>query len=398
MTKLLAKFKMEPISAYLIFLAVFFLTRQFPFKGFSDLILVFTMLAFLAAIKGLYLKFHNSSKSIKVIGIVYFIAFTVMLLYSIFLKNNNMVYAVRTYMTCILLIVAYFFPKDSKIVKGFLYALLIHALILIGIEIVMLICSSTLFNNMVRGYIKYNGFGDIYTRNSIYFRIIAKGNELLPVAFMISYYYNIGMEKYFKYIFLIAVIISGNLAFFIAIAVFLFINIVASKKYIKLLAGLSLLGAIVAIIFNNIIIKYVKNVIEIKNKSSLPIRYEQIRAFISEIKTTFDMIFGTGMGNTIDFVGHFRDYRGKIYFELQTIYFFVQLGVILFAFFLFINILLTYKYMKNKKNILIYLCYILYASTNPYMLNLSHILIIITLVSYDKYINEPEQAFNNITS
>jgi hypothetical protein len=208
---------------------------------------------------------------------------------------------------------------------------------------------------------------------------------------MISTSFNKGKERLFKYILLIGVAISGNLASLISVAVFCAIRIVISKKYNKIIIRFSLVSVIVVLILHKPIFQYVKYVLELKNASSLPVRYEQFDALIRDMRNGYDMFLGTGMGNIISVKTILRDYTNSIYFELQAVYFFNQLGIIFFTLLILINILLTYKYLRNKIIILIYFCYILYAVTNPYMFNLTHILIIIALVSHKNYIVENEK-------
>ena len=114
----------------------------------------------------------------------------------------------------------------------FVFVMLLHALFMIGLELFLIVKNSPEFDSIFRNYILINGFGDIYTRNGIYYRIIIKGNELLPVAYLVMYKYKSKKANIIKGIFILSILISGNLAYFIAIGLFLILNdLFIDKKY-----------------------------------------------------------------------------------------------------------------------------------------------------------------------
>lgn len=367
-------------------LAVFSLTRQFPVKAFSSLILVFLVLAIGMALPKIWENFNQSKQEIKIITTIYFILFTTIFLYSVMVRDNDLGNAVRTYAVCIFLAVTYFFIKDKRIVKVFVFVVLLHSLVLIGLQVYMMIKGSPGFDWTVRRYFLNNGFGDIYSRNRLIYRIIIKGNELLPVAFMIcDMMYKKGLKRLLKYIMLIATVIAGNLAYFIAIALYMFLKMITNKNGRKLLLGLIYAGMALFLILNKPILNYVTKTIELKNESSMPIRYEQIDAIIEDFDSIKDLFFGRGMGNTITADKPHRDYVEERYFELQIVYFFNQLGIIAFSYLIFYNLYLPIKIL-NKDALIIYGCYLLYAVTNPYILNLTHVIVIMAMISFKEAI------------
>ena len=96
-----------------------------------------------------------------------------------------------------------------------------------------------------------------------------------------------------------------------------------------------------------------------------------------------DYILGKGLGSTVTAVTKYRDYTGNRYFEMQWMYLFYQMGAVAFGILIILSIILSIKYMRDKLTILIYLTYIIYGITNPYTFNLTHIIVIILLTTYD---------------
>jgi hypothetical protein len=90
------------------------------------------------------------------------------------------------------------------------------------------------------------------------------------------------------------------------------------------------------------------------------------------------LLLGRGIGHTIEKITPSRDYRGNIYFELQTFYVLNQLGLFGFIMFLFYNVYMSIR-LYSKWLILIYVSYIIYAFTNPYIFDTNHIVVILLL-------------------
>ena len=83
----------------------------------------------------------------------------------------------------------------------------------------------------------------------------------------------------------------------------------------------------------------------------------------------------------MDVTTHFRSYVGATYYELQVLYILNQLGVIPILLFILVNILFVFKYMPDTKIKMVYAGYILYAITNPYIIDTNQVVVIITLLS-----------------
>jgi len=375
-------------------LAVLSLTRQFPVTKLSSLILVFLILSIGVALPKIWKNFNESKKEIKVFTMIYFIVFTFLFLYSVLLQHNEIGNAVRTYGVCLLLVVSYFFLKDKRIAKAFIIVMLLHALILIGLQVYMMLHSSPNFNAHIRNTFSHRKFGDIFSRNGWLFRIIIKGNELLPVAFMMAHnIYKKGFKRFYKYIILLATVIAGNLAYFITLAMYVFIKMLIDKKGRKILLVLTYIGMAVFLVLNKPILNILTKTMEIKNEKSMPVRYEQIDTLLGDFEKPYEVFLGRGMGNTITAENAIRSYKNAKYFELQVMYFLNQLGVLAFFMLIIYNIYVPIKYFKLE-SLIIYGAYLLYAITNPYILNLSHIVVLIALVSFNEITNYNNESIN----
>ncbi|HFR7117967.1 TPA: O147 family O-antigen polymerase, partial [Shigella flexneri] len=116
--------------------------------------------------------------------------------------------------------------------------------------------------------------------------------------------------------------------------------------------------------------------------SSLGVRWDQFTVLINDLtESVSNFVIGSGLGNVIKIQTPIRDYSAYIYYELQSVYFLNQLGVILFTLFLLINLLLTIKIIKYSELCVLYFLYVSYAITNPYILDSNHVAVIIVLVT-----------------
>ena len=126
---------------------------------------------------------------------------------------------------------------------------------------------------------------------------------------------------------------------------------------------------------------YINIVLEEKKDESNAIRVEQATLLLEDLnETPVTLLMGKGLGNTVDVTTHFRSYVGATYYELQVLYILNQLGIIPFLIFILVNILFVFKYMPNMKIKIVYASYILYAITNPYIMDTNQVVVIIALL------------------
>ena len=123
-------------------------------------------------------------------------------------------------------------------------------------------------------------------------------------------------------------------------------------------------------------------VFEEKKDESNAMRIEQAVLLLEDLsRNPMTLLGGAGLGNTVDVTTHFRSYVGATYYELQVLYVLNQLGLVSFLVFILVNILFVFKYMPDTKIKMVYAGYVLYAVTNPYIIDTNQVVVIITLLS-----------------
>lgn len=130
-----------------------------------------------------------------------------------------------------------------------------------------------------------------------------------------------------------------------------------------------------------------------KKVDSMGTRQDQVEVLLRDIGQENTTIWlGKGLGNTVSEKTNYRDYTGNIYFELQTFYFFNQLGIINFISFILLNLFFAYTKIRDPRLLFVYLCYILYAFTNPYILDSNQVIVILTLVMANKILEDENRV------
>jgi hypothetical protein len=265
-------------------------------------------------------------------------------------------------------------------------------------ELIMVFRLIDISPSAIRTFFRNSEWGDIYTFNNIFYRIQVKGNALIPFTLFLTFVSKNIIRRIWIYrlIFLLGLIISANFAYLMALIFFLFLYYslgLTKYQFAKRIILLSFL----TISFSLPIINYTNEQFKLKSKTSFPIRTDQIKVLIDDFEENpINLILGKGLGNTLNVETKFRDYRGNIYFELQPVYFLNQLGFLNFLLFLFLNISFAFYSIRLKETRLIYVSYILYSITNPYILDSNQVIVILTLVCLDKYLRNENRLHNSI--
>lgn len=161
-----------------------------------------------------------------------------------------------------------------------------------------------------------------------------------------------------------------------------------------------LVGSIILILFIAVMVlyPYLNELLLLKMEVSIPTRFDQMAQLIENLaETPTSLLFGQGLGNVINVITDYRDYRNNYYFELQTLYVLNQVGILYFLLFLITKIAFVIKFWDNKFIYLIYLSYVLYAFTNPYLFDTTNILVLIVLSSLSKlYFKEGKNSESKI--
>lgn len=397
---------LSSLSVISFFLCVFSLTRQFPIYQLSKLISVSLIAIFVFAVPFLFKNFWKSDKTIKYIFILNVIWLTFLLIYSIVLEQNNISLAIRFFSIFILILSAFFLPPKKIYVNIFILLAVLHSVFLIGFEIYIVLFGDPEFAGYIRSKVLSLGLGDIYTYNQYFYRIQIKGNPILPIAFLVSLFAI--QSKQIKIsaasLLFVGTIVAGNLAFILAMIFFLGMyciilffsnqkvsaflkNVFNSRKRIIMLVGFILFIFCIAVIA---LFPYINEVLVRKMELSIPTRFDQVNHLIVNLmETKTSLFFGQGLGNVLNVITDYRDYRNDYYFELQTIYILNQVGILYFILFLITKIIFIIKFWGNKFIYLIYLSYVLYAFTNPYLFDTTNILVLIVLSSLSRlYLKE----------
>jgi hypothetical protein len=194
---------------------------------------------------------------------------------------------------------------------------------------------------------------------------------------------------------LLGVIFAGNLAFLLSAIIFTFIyELLKIKKLSKKVETYKFFYFSTFLCCLPIVSLYIIDLLIMKSTgdvSSIGTRLDQFNVLITDLtKNNLTLLFGNGIGNTVDVITIHRDYTNDTYFELQFLYFLNQLGIVGMFLFLFMHIYFLLNRITNKIHLLMYGCYIFYASINPYMFDTSHLVVIILLLSMAKDRVKPE--------
>jgi len=304
--------------------------------------------------------------------------------------DNNISYVIRFSLIVLFVVYAYFVKLPWGFLKIIFVLTLIQCLFLICFEAVLLLLFDSSNYLPIRHYSLEMGWGDIYYWNG-YFKIQVKGNALIPLVYMLSYVYDVfplRNKKKIRALYLISIIIAGNFAFLIALFLFHVVFYVYNVRNNNQLGRRIFYLLVLLFFLSPFLLVYLSGVLNLKT-DSLGTRWDQADVLLTDLmQNPFFILFGKGLGNTVSIQTVYRDYTDNIYFELQTVYFLNQMGVLFFTLFLLFNVFLSIKFMNDKKILLVYACYIIYAITNPYILDTNQVVVILVLVSLNSYSRE----------
>lgn len=382
----------KQISIFLFGIVVFFLTRQIPFGSLSSVSNV--------ALIGLFTLVIYKKPEILKNNIWVFIWLGILIGYSL-ICQNEVKYIIRFSIIFVLIILAYNIAMPIQILKIFYFFVIFQAIIVIVFEIILLLFFSQDTYMPIRFFFLERQWGDIYTYSGMYYLIQMKGNALLPFAYMFTFVLKFSSLKkkwLLRITLFLGVIFVGNFAFFISLFVFhLFRYIYIQGLSYNIAFKRILLIMIIGIITIPIIYTYTQETLKRKSDVSLGTRSDQFNVLVTDLcENLVTLSFGQGLGNTLSVITSFRDYTDNVYFELQAVYFINQIGIVNFLIFLIVNVYLAVTIIKNKSLLWLYCCYIIYAITNPYILDTSHVVVIIMLVSINKYYNENRLHISHI--
>lgn len=365
-------------------LVVFIVSRHFPLGDKSAIMNVMLLLFFALGVT----KISKSVVADKAV-IFLIILLSVHAIYSITLGNDvSLVF--RFYVILLLVVLAYYSEFCSKkLWNTVVWIYLLHSFIVIGIAITLAIVFGSSGSSVVRNYFLLNQHGDVYTFGNLFYRVQIKGNALLPVMFMLCFHLWCSLRtKWYAFccgVLFTATIFAGNFAFLIALTVFFMLYYLLQISTIRQLRRYMLSIIVGTVGFLLVGLNYVLSTLEKKSGSagsSLGLRQEQLNLLLEDLNSSItDILIGKGLGNLLPYKTMFRDYTDAVYYELQAVYILNQTGFILFSLFSFFCVFLAFKRFGQNVFILIFLCYVMYAITNPYIFDTYHVLVVVLISS-----------------
>ena len=370
-------------SSFFFLLSMIAITRQFPFSFFNPLIIPFLILSIFCYIIPLRAVDKNKIKVFLII--ILFLIFCA--IYSI-IKGDDIHLVIRFFSILVLINIPIAFNVGNyRYIKVFKIVMFIQCLFIILIAIYMGVVYNHANYSVVRSFVQSHDWGDIYTYNGFYYRVQVIGNALLPCYFFLQYieWKEKKVLLYFPIIAFVAVIFAGNLAYLISVILFIIgyelINKKGTYKKVSKYEFLALMGFFILFPF---LIIYIHNLIIMKsqgNGSSIGLRFEQFYVLFDGLTATWvTTLFGQGLGYLVGVTDTIRDYSHSVYYELQSVYILTQLGLVPFFLLLCAHLYLFLNKI-NKNCILMYMSYLIFATTNPYIFDSNQIITLIVIMS-----------------
>lgn len=356
------------------------MTRQVPFKAFSSLMNL-ALIGFFGFQASYILQKTDRT---RLLFLLLFVAWGFLMLGYSAVAGNTLGNSFRFLIILILIQASFFVKPNSAYIHTLIGFLVVQSLFLISLHMVL-----NLFFNMssylfLRLFFQAQGWGDLYTYNGLFYNIQILGNALLPFGVFVSLIYYSGVKRtLLTFVLFTGMLVAGNFAFVLGVLAFLALLFFITKTFnTKNFLFLSLVGLLAGIIIARPAFNYLENTITKKSQESNPTRIDQSIVLWEDLsENPVSLIFGKGLGNTLKVKTKWRDYTDNVYFELQSLYFLNQMGFFNFLFFLLANILCVVLFFREPLVKIIYVSYIIYAFFNPYFLDTSHIVVIITLIS-----------------
>lgn len=375
---------------------VLFLTRQFPLNAYSTIGNVFLIGLLLVSFIGKNRLIDTFAK--KTIKVIFFWSIF-LLVYALLIRGNSINWVFRFYIIVICLLLSHWiylpFLSTKKI---FFFFIVLQCFVLIVFELILNIGFDMKSYLPIRFFFQEQGWGDVYTYDGFFYRVQIKGNALIPFAFFLSFLkdYTFKYKKILQIILFISSVIAGNFAFLIGIFVFFVFWQLFNDLNKRRIANKIIIFSFIFLFSIGSILKYTQEILERKSDDSLGKRKDQFEVLVNNVQEDIPtFLLGTGLGNNIKIKTSFWNYENQPYYEIQAVYFFNQLGLInsfiLFLFLLYLSI----NNFSYKDLFFIYFCYIIYAVTNPYILDTTQIVVILILISISNERRQKNRLYNS---
>ena len=352
----------------------------------------FSVLSNLAVVYIWVREYLKGSKKTKKTYSLYLCCILFLIAYSL-VWGNSLPLAIRFGLILLFVLSSYSWRADSTFfLKSFIILNGVLVVGLIALELYLFGSSEAEYAFIRNEIVLANGVGDVFLYNDLYYKLELRGTPLIVFVYMLTYVIDIVPSKYkwhVRFLFLIGSILAGNFAYLMAIVIFhvLFylatVDIRKKREFPKFLFGSLIIIVLISFFFAPLFFSTME-----EKEDGNSTRTDQLEVLMDDMSQSgISMLMGTGLGHTIEVKSKQRDYRGNTYYEIQSAYVLNQLGLVNFTILIVMNIFLAFRYIKLKKLLIIYFVYVIYASTNPYMWDTTHIVVIVSLICCKSYID-----------
>lgn len=341
---------------------------QFPFSILSSLIIPSLAVYFLSQLPNLHIPKDRK----------YLIGLGVYLLFIIFCVVRSLVLGVSLtriirFAAILVGIPAFCWIQDPTFSvkrKIFTGIAVIKSVVLIAIAVKLVIDGH---HTLIRFWAQNNGLGDIYLLNGVP-KVQVHGNALLVMAFVVEFLHKKRLNI-FNIIILGGVLVAGNFAFILGLLLLVVwqggsyaYRFIQKNKWGKYVVAVICLIAVI------VLMPYFIGKIQEKADMSNVVRLEQAMVLLDA-----NPIIGDGLGYVVQAETATRIYNGDIYFELQTLYIYKQIGLVGLLLFYFATILPMWY--KSKEHTLLYLLYLAYTFWNPYCFDATQLMAVVLILN-----------------
>ena len=264
-------------------------------------------------------------------------------------------------------------PAFKKEVNVFMALAVVKCLLLLFFAFLVIAMGS---HETLRNWVQREQLGDIYIDVGTHVpRVQVQGNGILPMAYFIHLYLpkrNKRLWYFYTAALLMGVLTAGNSAFMLALGIYYF---VFATKYI-LVSDASPTRKFICLILlfmaGMVGLLYIVSQLSIKALYSNAVRLLQARTLLQT-----NVLIGNGLGSYINATA-LKSYEGAVYFELQTLYIFNQIGLLGLGGF---YALLFSRIAKNGAVALfLFIIYLAYSFWNPYCFDTTEMIVVFLLL------------------
>jgi hypothetical protein len=278
-------------------------------------------------------------------------------------------------------LLAVWFKPAAISVRWTLLPIALQAVAIIVISVGLSVLQDPELASTVRLYALAANWGDIYSFDGVYYRVQIIGNALVPLLFLIAVW-RWDQGRYYRamaVLSLLGILAAGNLTYLLVAVAAVLLRHARPLMRHPLVRMLLAAGIAIGCVFAwNAIDEVIERKFE-GSDSSMGVRFDQID--VAQAKLTDSpaaLLFGTGLGASFP-DGRERNYSEYQYIELQSLYLFLQLGVVGMSIYLVTLVLGTRRFLDSDGRRIFWL-YMLCGATNPYILDTNQIIATLLLV------------------